>query len=341
VRDLAKVWLKQIKDSDLASGTKDTYERSLSNHVVKALGGLQMREVDVETVDSFLAAIQGHHGASAAKTAKSVTSLLFGLAARYGAIAANPVRSVSKIKSDKPREKPRALTPDEEKTLRAKVVGEPLATKQDVADLMKVMLGTGMRVGECLGIRRQVVDLEASVIEVNATAVFVKGKGGVLQERTKSDAGWRVIAVPDDIMELCRKRLAMSWPENEHGLLFPTSLGDVRLPSNADRAIRTVLDRIGFEWVVPHTFRKTVATRLDDAGLSARMIADHLGHAKPSMTMDVYLGRKVVSSEAAKILETEDTRPAHQSRGGSPPMRGDDAATVAFGWQTMDPCQRH
>lgn len=51
------------------------------------------------------------------------------------------------------------------------------------------------------------------------------------------------------------------------------------------------------------TFRRTVATRLDEAGLSARAIADHLGHAKPSMTQDVYMGRNVASSEAATILD--------------------------------------
>jgi integrase len=33
--------------------------------------------------------------------------------------------------------------------------------------------------------------------------------------------------------------------------------------------------------------RKTAATLLDDAGLSARQIADHLGHSKPSVTQDV------------------------------------------------------
>jgi integrase len=49
-----------------------------------------------------------------------------------------------------------------------------------------------------------------------------------------------------------------------------------------------------FEWVVPHTYRKTVATFLDDGGLSARVVADQLGHARISMTQDVYMGRHVV-----------------------------------------------
>jgi integrase len=47
----------------------------------------------------------------------------------------------------------------------------------------------------------------------------------------------------------------------------------------------------GYEWVTFHTFRKTVATLLDDAGLTARQVADILGHANPSMTQDVYFGR--------------------------------------------------
>jgi integrase len=57
-----------------------------------------------------------------------------------------------------------------------------------------------------------------------------------------------------------------------------------------------------WSWVTSHTFGKTVATRLDEAGLSARQVADQLGHANPSMTLDVYFGRQVVSAEVARVL---------------------------------------
>ncbi|WP_228501809.1 site-specific integrase [Nocardioides agariphilus] len=36
-----------------------------------------------------------------------------------------------------------------------------------------------------------------------------------------------------------------------------------------------------------HAFRKTAATIVDEAALSARLIADQLGHIRPSMTQDV------------------------------------------------------
>ncbi len=50
-------------------------------------------------------------------------------------------------------------------------------------------------------------------------------------------------------------------------------------------------------------FRKTAATILDEAGLSARQVADQLGHSRPSLTQDVYMGRKAVGKDAAQALE--------------------------------------
>ncbi len=48
--------------------------------------------------------------------------------------------------------------------------------------------------------------------------------------------------------------------------------------------------------------RKTVAPQLDEAGLSARQIADHLGHSRPSLTQDVYLGRGTTSPRTAAVI---------------------------------------
>lgn len=88
-----------------------------------------------------------------------------------------------------------------------------------------------------------------------------------------------------------------SWP------VFPDSLGGFRDRNNVERDFRTVRAGTPFEWVVPHTYRKTVATLLDGDGLSARVIVDQLGHARISMTQDVYLGRRVVDDAAAASLE--------------------------------------
>lgn len=46
-------------------------------------------------------------------------------------------------------------------------------------------------------------------------------------------------------------------------------------------------ERLGIGDYGFHSFRKIVATTLDQAGPSARDIAEHLGHANPSLTMNV------------------------------------------------------
>ena len=50
-----------------------------------------------------------------------------------------------------------------------------------------------------------------------------------------------------------------------------------------------------------HPDLRLVRTRLDEAGFTPRQVADQLGHANPSMTLDVYFGRQVVSAEAARV----------------------------------------
>jgi integrase len=44
---------------------------------------------------------------------------------------------------------------------------------------------------------------------------------------------------------------------------------------------------------------------MDEAGLSARQIADHLGHAQPSVTQDIYMGRQLTSTRAADVLQSQ------------------------------------
>ena len=98
------------------------------------------------------------------------------------------------------------------------------------------------------------------------------------------------------------------------GPVFADSLGGYRDRNNVGAAFRRVRTGTGFEWVTPHTFRKTVATLLDSKGASARMIADQLGHSRVSMTQDVYMGRRAVSPELAEALESLDDHQQQRPR---------------------------
>jgi integrase len=55
--------------------------------------------------------------------------------------------------------------------------------------------------------------------------------------------------------------------------------------------------------VTTHSFRRTVATLIDEEGLSAPIGADHLGHSNVSMTQDRYMARGRVHAEVAGLLD--------------------------------------
>ncbi|MFR9854509.1 tyrosine-type recombinase/integrase [Corynebacterium striatum] len=122
------------------------------------------------------------------------------------------------------------------------------------------------------------------------------------RNKTWGTSGYRVLALNQQVMDMLVRRSQMNWPDNSQGLVFPNSLGHIWQRGYATKELRRVLDPAGLSWVTFHTFRKTVATRLDEAGLTAREIADQLGHEQPSMTTDVYMGRKVVSEKVIDPL---------------------------------------
>lgn len=78
--------------------------------------------------------------------------------------------------------------------------------------------------------------------------------------------------------------------------MFADARGGYRDRNNIESAFRQVRTGAPFDWVVPHTYRETVAMMLDQGGLSARIIADQLGHSRISMTQDIYMGRRAVEA---------------------------------------------
>ena len=109
----------------------------------------------------------------------------------------------------------------------------------------------------------------------------------------------RPMKIPNWAMDVLRKRRQTATSE----WVFPSSSGTLRDPDNTRKALRGVLEGSEWEGLHPHAFRHLVATQLDAVGLTAREIADYLGHAQVSMTQDVYMNRKSVGHRAADALE--------------------------------------
>ncbi|GAA4740572.1 site-specific integrase [Modestobacter marinus] len=227
VSALVEAWL--AADHGWSTGTERTYRSVIRTSVLPAFGQLTLQEVTPGRVGRALTAIAKASGPGAAKTARACLSGMFSHAIDDGAITANPVRDATVRIDTTAKKAPRALTVDQTARLVELFRGSARANDLDLPDIVDWMLATGARIGEAVALRtgetagQPLLDLEAGTWEVNATAVRVPKQGMVVQPRTKTAAGWRIIAVPELAVDVVRRRLTSPHrPDTE--LVFPAPL---------------------------------------------------------------------------------------------------------------------
>jgi integrase len=169
-------------------------------------------------------------------------------------------------------------------------------------DPTTVLIATGLRRSELLGLRWTDFDAAAGTITVCGKVVRQHGKGLLRVDDTKTAAGRRTIPLPPFAVTALTERRHRPFI-GEQQVIFPSSTGTLRDPNNFGNQWRTIRAELDVPEVTTHSFRKAVATLIDDAGLSARIGADHLGHAKVSMTQDRYMSRGRVHHQVAELLE--------------------------------------
>ncbi len=311
VKDAAAVWLSEMQENArLSINTRKVYASSLNRHVIgtkdhpSSLANLTVREVKVVGIERWLRGIGKASGPDATKTARSVLSGVLTLAVKHEAIPHNPVRDVGHVSvpaRGSGRDRQRAFTREEREALFAFADGDPTAGRRDLPDLLAFMAGTGARVGEACGVRWADLDLDLGTAKLGSLPVRVPGAGLVLQPHGKTKDSSRTVALPAWLVSRLLERKVNAVP-NEWDVVFCSALGKLRDTSNTTKHVRALLDAAGFEWATGHTFRKTAATWLDEDGVSGRQVANQLGHAKPSMTMDHYMSRRTVTERAALVL---------------------------------------
>lgn len=300
------LWLSDLEQlvriGERSPGTTQTYRFQWESHVSPGLGALRINQVTTPVVDRFLRDLHERVGYGTARTARAIISGAMGRAVREGAAPSNPTRDVQRLRST-PKKPPRALTEEERATWFAALENDPQAIRRDIVDMSAFMLATGLRIGETLGLLWSEVDLDRGLIDVTSTIIRVKGQG-LIRKDTKSDASQRPLVLPEWCTDILRRRHAIG--VSPHEPVFGTLDGGYRDPRNVSRWIQAARNKAGLDWVTSHSWRKTTASILDGSGLSARAIADQLGHSRISMTQDVYLGRRTVDPRVVAALQAID-----------------------------------
>lgn len=196
-----------------------------------------------------------------------------------------------------------------------------------LAGLFAWAVNSGMREGECLGLKRKYAAPENSYIFVKKSLTYIKdrreGAVSATIPKLKLPKNGRERKVPYNkslkeiyqfqIELIEQERMAAGKLYHDRGLLFADEYGDYLKPRKVLREFQSILETLGMEKRRFHDLRHTFVSLLIQqsqkagAGISILEVSAIVGHSDPSITMNVYGGLFPNSTERAmKVLDTCD-----------------------------------
>lgn len=304
---------------DLKETTRCNYLTLYNKHVRGRIGDKPISSIRHTDIQRMYVEMYKTCGLSVA-TIQSVHSILYQLfnnAVLDGLIRANPsadvLKNLKKMFSEKPRKR-HALTEQEQSALVDFVYSAKVYKRW--GNLITVLLGTGMRISEALGLRWCDCDFDEMLISVNHSLLYKESESGSGYEyrisETKTDAGVRTIPMFSDVRdalkrERTREDRASLPPFSVDGytdFIFLNSCGKVFTPSAVFEILQGIVraynkkekkrakaenrEPILLPRFSAHILRHTFCTRLCENEPNLKVVQDVMGHRNIKTTMDVY-----------------------------------------------------
>lgn len=220
------------------------------------------------------------------------------------------------------------ILPRQEQVERTTLTGEQVArlieatAEHRLGALWALLAVAGLRPEEALALRWS--DYEDGTLQVRRALVHLP-KIGFRFEPTKTKQGRSVPLPPSGIRALQRhralqnqERLLVGSAYATEGLIFATELGRPLQWTNVSRVFRAEIKRLGLPTLRPYDLRHSHATLLLEAGVSAKVVQERLGHSSIKVTLDVYAHvTETMQADANARLEAALAGGVRQSVGNS------------------------
>lgn len=302
---------------DLRATTKSNYLYIYDRFVRKTFGKKKIADIKFSDVLQFYLFLLDDKEL-AIGTLESIHTLLhptFQLAVRDDIIRKNPSDGVMKeVGKGKMRGVRHALTIEQQRAYMDYIANHPVYYHW--WPLFTVLLGTGCRIGETLGLRWEDLDFEKRMISVNHSVVYYPiGKSRTSVQRIskpKTEAGTRTIPMLDTVYDAFQmereEQEETGFNETEidgmRGFVFVTRFGSVPNPQTVNRTIKRIVSNYNAEEAVNakkerreaiilpdfscHHLRHTFCTRLCENETNLKVIQSIMGHRSIQTTMDIY-----------------------------------------------------
>ena len=280
-------WFEDVLRHQVAPSTFSNYRALTVKHIVPALGKKKISALMVTDVDRLLSSkIDSGLSTSTVRRIRAVLSQCLDQGIRWGVVSRN-VASHSRAPRET-RKEGRTLSPEQAKQFLAYLKGHRNEA------LYAVMLSTGLRRGEALGLMWKDLDRDSGVLQIRRQ---LKREGGTLVTAdTKTSRSRRSVNLPPPMLkallwherrqETERTALGTSWINTD--FIFTSAVGTPIDPRNFYREFTKICRDAGMDDWHPHELRHSAASLMLAQGVKLQVVSQVLGHASIRMTADVY-----------------------------------------------------
>ena len=306
--------------SELRSTTYSNYTYMYDRFVRNGFGKRKIGEIKYSDVLQFYYSLLHEKGLqiNTLDTIHTILHPTFQLAVRDEIIRVNPSdRVMAEIRKKTGNKKGirHALTLDQQRAFMNYMAGHPVF--EAWLPFFTVLLGTGCRIGEVVGLRWEDVDMEKRLININHAMSYYPRKKETYKcefrvSLPKTDAGIRVLPMMQQVYDVLKAEYERQMEEGFSdcqvdgmtGFIFTNRVGMIHNPQAVNRAIRRIYEAHNAEEIlnaemegrepviIPHFschhLRHTFCTRFCENETNVKVIQSIMGHASIETTMDIY-----------------------------------------------------
>jgi len=279
-------WLDDYISMGIRPKTLEGY-RQRGRHIIAELGHIPLAQLKPEDIHRYYKNKSRVLAASTLVKHHNLLSAALGQAVKWQKLQRNVADAVDPPRAS--RKEMRALTGPEVHILLDACKDTPWHC------ILHTLSWTGLRRSELLGLKWKDMDLTLANLRVVQTLQRLEGGKFIFQE-PKTVSGRRTIALsPASCLELRahretqdRSSALLGIPVTGDTLVFSRPDGSPRTPSTLTQAFKRLSRKIGLDGVRLHDLRHTMASLYLEQGVNPKTVAERLGHASVTITLDLY-----------------------------------------------------
>ena len=288
--ELCEQYFNLYAKNELKGVTAYTYQGQVKNHLLPEFGNLRLKNFTPNRISNYFAKLKLQP--QTCKKIFTVLESIFSFAVRQGFILKNPCVGVI-LPTAKNNDEKKMLNSSQVKTLMKMLTDEDVESSQFSA-IIRTLILTGMRSGECLALQWGDVDFENSVISIRHNLCYDGQKTWLDEPKTKKSR--RVIAMSAELAELLKNHYtrqqliknSVKYDFNPLNMVFTSQTGGFKDRSGLLREFKRFIKDTDFSFATIHSLRHTNATLLLNSGVDIKLVSEILGHANISTTADIY-----------------------------------------------------